>query len=76
MRPLVRPGVLCIALIASAAFIIVAVDSFRHRGEAMVLNRKSATAVPITGPIAASLVQIRIRALAGGVKLRDSRYCC
>lgn len=30
-----RPGrsVLCIALIASAAFIIVAVDSFRHRGD-------------------------------------------
>jgi ABC-type lipoprotein release transport system permease subunit len=37
-----RPGrsVLCIALIASAAFIIVAVDSFRQRGEAPV-DRKS-----------------------------------
>ncbi len=38
-----RPGrsVLCIALIASAAFIIVAVDSFRHRGETLVPDRKS-----------------------------------
>jgi ABC-type lipoprotein release transport system permease subunit len=38
-----RPGrsVLCIALIASAAFIIVAVDSFRHRGETLVLDKKS-----------------------------------
>jgi hypothetical protein len=33
--------VLCIALIASAAFIIVAVDSFRHRGETFVSDRKS-----------------------------------
>ena len=32
---------LCIALIASAAFIIVAVDSFRHRGETLVLDKKS-----------------------------------
>lgn len=38
-----RPGrsVLCIALIASAAFIIVAVDSFRHRGETISHDRKS-----------------------------------
>jgi predicted lysophospholipase L1 biosynthesis ABC-type transport system permease subunit len=38
-----RPGrsVLCIALIASAAFIIVAVDSFRHRGETLAPDRKS-----------------------------------
>ena len=38
-----RPGrsVLCIALIASAAFIIVAVDSFRHRGGAQTTDRKS-----------------------------------
>ena len=38
-----RPGrsVLCIALIASAAFIIVAVDSFRHRDRETVLDRKS-----------------------------------
>lgn len=38
-----RPGrsVLCIALIASAAFIIVAVDSFRHRDAAQTLDRKS-----------------------------------
>ncbi|MFZ0063107.1 MAG: ABC transporter permease, partial [Pyrinomonadaceae bacterium] len=38
-----RPGrsVLCIALIASAAFIIVAVDAFRHREGATTLERKS-----------------------------------
>jgi putative ABC transport system permease protein len=38
-----RPGrsVLCIALIASAAFIIVSVDSFRHRAGAAQLERKS-----------------------------------
>ncbi|HUS11509.1 MAG TPA: ABC transporter permease [Pyrinomonadaceae bacterium] len=38
-----RPGrsVLCISLIASAAFIIVAVDSFRHREGAQSLERKS-----------------------------------
>lgn len=38
-----RPGrsVLCIALIASAAFIIVAVDSFRHRGDPQATDRKS-----------------------------------
>ncbi|MGH9875251.1 MAG: ABC transporter permease, partial [Pyrinomonadaceae bacterium] len=38
-----RPGrsVLCIALIASAAFIIVAVDSFRHRGGPETTDRKS-----------------------------------
>jgi hypothetical protein len=38
-----RPGrsVLCIALIASAAFIIVAVDSFRHREGGLLLDRKS-----------------------------------
>lgn len=38
-----RPGrsVLCIALIASAAFIIVAVDSFRHREGTQTLDRKS-----------------------------------
>jgi len=38
-----RPGrsVLCIALIASAAFIIVAVDSFRHRGGPQASDRKS-----------------------------------
>lgn len=38
-----RPGrsVLCIALIASAAFIIVAVDSFRHREGALLRDRKS-----------------------------------
>ncbi len=38
-----RPGrsVLCIALIASAAFIIVAVDSFRHREDSQTLDRKS-----------------------------------
>jgi ABC-type lipoprotein release transport system permease subunit len=38
-----RPGrsVLCIALIASAAFIIVAVDSFRHRGGPQLTDRKS-----------------------------------
>jgi len=38
-----RPGrsVLCIALIASAAFIIVAVDSFRHRGGPQANDRKS-----------------------------------
>lgn len=38
-----HPGrsVLCIALIASAAFIIVAVDSFRHRDGAAALDRKS-----------------------------------
>jgi hypothetical protein len=33
--------VLCIALIASAAFIIVAVDSFRHRENGQSLERKS-----------------------------------
>ncbi len=40
-----RPGrsVLCIALIASAAFIIVSVDSFRRRDGAPVLDRKSGT---------------------------------
>jgi ABC-type lipoprotein release transport system permease subunit len=38
-----RPGrsVLCIALIASAAFIIVSVDAFRRRGGAEALDRKS-----------------------------------
>ena len=38
-----RPGrsVLCIALIASAAFIIVAVDAFRHREGGTTLDRKS-----------------------------------
>lgn len=38
-----RPGrsVLCIALIASAAFIIVSVDSFRHRDGTVILDRKS-----------------------------------
>ncbi|HKR59814.1 MAG TPA: ABC transporter permease [Pyrinomonadaceae bacterium] len=38
-----RPGrsVLCIALIASAAFIIVAVDAFRHREGTTALDRKS-----------------------------------
>ncbi len=38
-----RPGrsVLCIALIASAAFIIVSVDAFRRREGATVLDRKS-----------------------------------
>ena len=40
-----RPGrsVLCIALIASAAFIIVAVDAFRHREGSAALDRKSGT---------------------------------
>ena len=40
-----RPGrsVLCIALIASAAFIIVSVDAFRRGGEAATLDRKSGT---------------------------------
>lgn len=41
-----RPGrsILCIALIASASFIIVAVDSFRHRESAdNLLERKSGT---------------------------------
>jgi len=38
-----RPGrsVLCIALIASAAFIIVSVDAFRRRDSATALDRKS-----------------------------------
>jgi len=38
-----RPGrsVLCIALIASAAFIIVSVDAFRRDGSAAALDRKS-----------------------------------
>jgi hypothetical protein len=38
-----RPGrsVLCISLIASAAFIIVAVDAFRHREGTTALDRKS-----------------------------------
>jgi putative ABC transport system permease protein len=38
-----RPGrsVLCIALIASAAFIIVAVDSFRHRESTTISDKKS-----------------------------------
>lgn len=38
-----RPGrsVLCIALIASASFIIVAVDAFRHREGTVALERKS-----------------------------------
>jgi ABC-type lipoprotein release transport system permease subunit len=38
-----RPGrsVLCIALIGSAAFIIVAVDAFRHRAEMVVPDRRS-----------------------------------
>ena len=38
-----RPGrsVLCIALIASAAFIIVSVDAFRRDGKAAALDRKS-----------------------------------
>ncbi|MEP6919841.1 MAG: FtsX-like permease family protein [bacterium] len=34
-------SVLCIALVASAAFIIVAVDSFRHRAGDLVLEKKS-----------------------------------
>ena len=40
-----RPArsILCIALIASAVFIIVAVDSFRHRAGAESLDRKSGT---------------------------------
>ena len=40
-----RPArsILCIALIASAAFIIVAVDSFRHRSMPQVADRKSGT---------------------------------
>ncbi len=40
-----RPArsILCIALIASAVFIIVAVDSFRHRTEATTLERASGT---------------------------------
>ena len=40
-----RPArsILCIALIASAAFIIVAVDSFRHRSTPQVTERKSST---------------------------------
>jgi putative ABC transport system permease protein len=40
-----RPArsILCITLIASAAFIIVAVDSFRHRGETSVSERRSGT---------------------------------
>ncbi len=40
-----RPGrsVLCIALIASAAFIIVAVDAFRREGGGNVLDRASGT---------------------------------
>ena len=40
-----RPGrsILCISLIASATFIIVAVDSFRHRGEPSMLDRSSGT---------------------------------
>ena len=40
-----RPGrsVLCIALIASAAFIIVAVDAFRREGAGDVLDRASGT---------------------------------
>jgi putative ABC transport system permease protein len=40
-----RPGrsILCIALIASASFIIVAVDSFRHREGTDTLERKSGT---------------------------------
>ena len=40
-----RPGrsVLCISLIASAAFIIVAVDAFRREGSEVVLDRESGT---------------------------------
>ncbi len=40
-----RPGrsVLCIALIASAAFIIVAVDAFRREGGDVEIDRKSGT---------------------------------
>ena len=40
-----RPGrsVLCISLIASAAFIIVAVDAFRREGSEVVLDRASGT---------------------------------
>jgi putative ABC transport system permease protein len=40
-----RPGrsVLCIALIASAAFIIVSVDAFRRGSEAAAMDRKSGT---------------------------------
>ncbi|HKY29112.1 MAG TPA: FtsX-like permease family protein [Pyrinomonadaceae bacterium] len=40
-----RPGrsVLCIALIASAAFIIVSVDAFRRKDGAALLDRKSGT---------------------------------
>ncbi len=41
----IRPGrsVLCIALVASAAFIIVSVDAFRHGGQAATLEKKSGT---------------------------------
>jgi ABC-type antimicrobial peptide transport system permease subunit len=40
-----RPGrtVLCIALIASAAFVIVSVDAFRRDGRAATLDKKSGT---------------------------------
>ena len=40
-----RPGrsVLAVALVASAAFVIVAVDAFRHRGESATLARDSGT---------------------------------
>ena len=40
-----RPArsILCIALISAAAFIIVAVDSFRHRSTPQVTDRKSST---------------------------------
>jgi hypothetical protein len=40
-----RPArtILCIALIASAVFIIVAVDSFRHRSRVETLDRQSGT---------------------------------
>jgi putative ABC transport system permease protein len=40
-----RPGrsVLCIALIASAAFIIVSVDAFRRDGQTAVLDKRSGT---------------------------------
>ena len=47
-----RPGrsVLCIALIASAAFIIVAVDAFRHREGATTLERSQAAAGSACSP--------------------------
>jgi ABC-type lipoprotein release transport system permease subunit len=56
-----RPArsILCIALIASATFIIVAVDSFRHReGGASVTDRKSGTGgYPILAESTVALVK-------------------